>query len=220
LSKSQKIIRNLILTDRTPPGRLTRLNGIKMVFTDNNHHTTDTFQVQPRTFDGLTYQTDSLTVNLVPIIATMAILYLIRVFTLLGGDFDDFMDLTMNAMTGGGHSSTYDAMDATYAAPLSGGYDAPSSNYNAPQTSYNAPQTSYNAPQTSYNAPQTSYNSPQAQYGRVDFGIDPKNQIEAFDPTSSVQNDVTLTNEELTLYNQLLLANNYQLDPRNPEVYF
>ena len=104
--------------------------------------------------------------------------------TLLGGDFDDFMDLTMSAMTGGGHASTYDAMDATYGAP-SGGYDAPNSNYNAPQTSYNAPQTSYNAPQTSYsaaqntyNAPQASYNSPQPSYGRVDFGINPKNQIE------------------------------------------
>ena len=32
---------------------------------------------------------------------------------------------------------------------------------------------------------------------------------QTFDATSSVQNDVTLTNEELALYNQLLLANNY-----------
>jgi len=153
------------------------------MLTDNNHDTTDTFQVQPRTFDGLTYQTDSLTVNLVPIIATMAVLYLIRVFTLLGGDFDDFMDLTMNSITGGGHASTYDAMDATYGAPSesynapSSNYNAPQTSYNAPQTSYNAPQTSYNAPQTSYNAPQTSYNSPQATYGRVDFGINPKVEL-------------------------------------------
>ena len=69
-------------------------------------------------------------------------------------------------------------MGFTAAVCLSGGYDAPSSDYNAPQTSYNAPQTSYNAPQTSYNAPQTSYSSPQATYGRLDFGIDPKYQVE------------------------------------------
>ena len=111
-------------------------------------------------------------------------LKLILTVTLLGGDFDDFMDLTMNSITGGGHASTYDAMDATYGAPSesynapSSNYNAPQTSYNAPQTSYNAPQTSYNAPQTSYNAPQTSYNSPQATYGRVDFGINPKNQIE------------------------------------------
>ena len=43
---------------------------------------------------------------------------------------------------------------------------------------------------------------------------------QTFDSTTSVQNDVTLTNEELTLYNQLLLANNYQLDPRNPQVFY
>ena len=43
---------------------------------------------------------------------------------------------------------------------------------------------------------------------------------QTFDATSSVQNDVTLTNEELALYNQLLLANNYLLEPRNPEVIF
>ena len=103
--------------------------------------------------------------------------------TLLGGDFDDFMELSMNGITGG--MSGYDALDSTYSPPLSGGYDAPSGDYNAPQTSYNAPQTSYNSPQTSYNAPQnsynapqTSYNTPQATYGRLDFGIDPKYQVE------------------------------------------
>ena len=133
-------------------------------------------------------------------------LFLFSTFTvtLLGGDFDDFMELSMNGITGG--MSGYDALDSTYSPPLSGGYDAPSGDYNAPQTSYNAPQTSYNAPQTSYNAPQTSYNAPQtsynspqtsynapqnsynapqtsyntpqATYGRLDFGIDPKYQVE------------------------------------------
>lgn len=93
------------------------------------------------------------------------------------------MELSMNGITGG--MSGYDALDSTYSPPLSGGYDAPSGDYNAPQTSYNAPQTSYNSPQTSYNAPQnsynapqTSYNTPQATYGRLDFGIDPKYQVE------------------------------------------
>ena len=87
----------------------------------------------------------------------------------MGGDFDDFMELSMNGITGG--MSGYDALDSTYSPPLSGGYDAPSGDYNAPQTSYNAPQNSYNAPQT-------SYNTPQATYGRLDFGIDPKYQVE------------------------------------------
>jgi len=215
-----------------------------MVFTDNSHHTADNFQVQPRTFnlDGLTYQTEDLTVNLVPIIVTLFILYFVRIFTLLGGDFDDFMELSMNGITGG--MSGYDALDSTYSPPLSGGYDAPSGDYNAPQTSYNAPQTSYNAPQTSYNAPQTSYNAPQssynspqtsynapqnsynapqtsyntpqATYGRLDFGIDPKYQVEAFGGNSPAQNDDNvLTDEELALYNQLLLANNYLLEPND-----
>ena len=128
---------------------------------------------------------------------TVFLLFSSFTVTLLGGDFDDFMELSMNGITGG--MSGYDALDSTYSPPLSGGYDAPSGDYNAPQTSYNAPQTSYNAPQTSYNAPQTSYNSPQtsynapqnsynapqtsyntpqATYGRLDFGIDPKYQVE------------------------------------------
>lgn len=86
--------------------------------------------------------------------------------TLFGGDFDDFMDLTMNGLVGNTQSS-YDALDATYGAPgLSGGYAAPEAqNYNAPQT-YNAPQ--------SYNAPSNGYGSGQ----RVDFNISPTNQVE------------------------------------------
>ena len=73
--------------------------------------------------------------------------------------------------------TSYNAPQTSYNAPQTS-YNAPQTSYNAPQTSYNAPQTSYNAPQNSYNAPQTSYNTPQATYGRLDFGIDPKYQVE------------------------------------------
>ena len=85
------------------------------------------------------------------------------------------MDLTMNGIIGNTMSS-YDALDSTYAPPLSGGYDAPQNGYNPPQPTYNGGQPTYGQPtygQPTYNGQRVDFNIPQ-----TDFNIPPDSQVE------------------------------------------